>query len=55
MVVARCLGALEGEMWTLKAAGIILDKSSVWFVIRSTSFFVLFRMESDEPFLTSSP
>ena len=30
MVVARCLGALDGEMWTLKAAGIILDKSSVY-------------------------
>ena len=31
VVVARFLGALEGEMWTLKAAGITLDKSSVYY------------------------
>lgn len=38
--IVGILGGFEGEIWTLKAAGTILDKSSVYRLVSKSSITV---------------
>ena len=38
--IVGILGGFEGDIWTLKAAGTILDKSSVYLLISKSSIIL---------------